>query len=500
MLAKDWLILGKGPSFSKLHSFDTSRFHLLSLNHAVRETKVKIAHIIDFDVVVHLNDVLLNKAEVLVMPWYPHVNHRPSKNGLPAFVSQSPTLAKLSEQGRLLWYNLSTAPHSNEDCAKIIGVRYFSAEAALNLLATAGVKKIRTLGLDGGKQYNTKFSDLSDKTLLANGRSSFDEQFREFSRILQNHQLDLAPLDVQSPVKIFIGGSPQLQIASKVLEFSLRRHASLTIEVTPLFTENFASSQATGIEPVKRPIVVSKQEEHASLETRQRLQIPASCSYQGRAIYLHASMLACDDVRKLWSFEFSDAKSLSSLVNDSSQRMTCFEVMLINCSKFNDISSELQKELPQHSVDSLKSEETLLKYFAPQKIIPRQWCSSEHFEDSETSLLYFSNPTQQPWVSRDNPLAYLWCRELISAVGSGFISLELLRQNIELGWIRPSLIAQIIEGKENPKKLTRAAKALDKDFPPSLVKNEGDSPKAEEGGAKFRWRYHLSKMLHRLLE
>ena len=38
-----WLILGKGPSFSKLSQFDLSQFYTLALNHVFREQPVKVA-------------------------------------------------------------------------------------------------------------------------------------------------------------------------------------------------------------------------------------------------------------------------------------------------------------------------------------------------------------------------------------------------------------------------------------------------------------------------
>ena len=48
---RPWLILGKGPSFAKRDQFDLKNFQLLSLNHAVREQPVAVAHMIDYDVV-----------------------------------------------------------------------------------------------------------------------------------------------------------------------------------------------------------------------------------------------------------------------------------------------------------------------------------------------------------------------------------------------------------------------------------------------------------------
>ena len=74
--SRPWLILGKGPSFSNRHLFDLSHFRTLSLNHAVREQPVTVAHIIDFDVVDACGDSLEKNAEFVVLPWMPHVKKR----------------------------------------------------------------------------------------------------------------------------------------------------------------------------------------------------------------------------------------------------------------------------------------------------------------------------------------------------------------------------------------------------------------------------------------
>ncbi len=72
-----WLVLGKGPSFAKRDQFDLKNFQLLSLNHAVREQPVAVAHMIDFDVVEACGESIGRNATVLVMPWFPHLENRP---------------------------------------------------------------------------------------------------------------------------------------------------------------------------------------------------------------------------------------------------------------------------------------------------------------------------------------------------------------------------------------------------------------------------------------
>jgi hypothetical protein len=95
----------------------------------------------------------------------------------------------MREQGRLLWYNLNTAKLTKGG-SPIIAARYFSATAALNLLATAGVKRVRSLGVDGGSSYSGQFADLKRRTLLPTGRKSYDRQFEEIAMTIATTGID----------------------------------------------------------------------------------------------------------------------------------------------------------------------------------------------------------------------------------------------------------------------------------------------------------------------
>src|SRR5688500_18202512 len=70
-----WLILGKVPSFAKRHEFDLGPFKTISLNHAVREQPVDLAHVIDADVLEDCGETIEQNTGALVMPWYPQVNN-----------------------------------------------------------------------------------------------------------------------------------------------------------------------------------------------------------------------------------------------------------------------------------------------------------------------------------------------------------------------------------------------------------------------------------------
>jgi glycosyltransferase involved in cell wall biosynthesis len=201
-----WLMLGKGPSFAKRHAYDLGSFHILSLNHAVREQPVRVAHILDYDVIDDCAEAIRNNAEVLVMPWRPHLNFVPGVNTLDELAQKNPTLQLMNEQGRLLWYNLSTAREEHGK-SPVVHAEFFSAEAALNLLALAGVCKVRSLGVDGGRDYSEEFDDLKSKTLLSCGQESFDKQFKGFARTIRTTGVDYAPLNGESPVRVYVGAT-----------------------------------------------------------------------------------------------------------------------------------------------------------------------------------------------------------------------------------------------------------------------------------------------------
>lgn len=202
---RPWLILGKGPSFSRHSSLDLSKYLVLGLNHVPLARPVDMTHVCDIDVFAEAGKAILANGGLVVVPYYPHIRYAPREeyplpNCLGAETNTGPILSELDKQGRLFYYKSSQSVRfvHPPDAGTMIRVRHFSAVAAVNLLATAGVKEIRTLGVDGGTEYAPEFSML---TPLANGRSSFDAQKSELKRAVERggghshkHRIDLSAL------------------------------------------------------------------------------------------------------------------------------------------------------------------------------------------------------------------------------------------------------------------------------------------------------------------
>jgi hypothetical protein len=213
---KPWLLFGKGPTFSKRSEFDLQGFNKFSLNHVVREQKVEVAHIIDIDVVEACSDAIPTNCDWLIVPRILNVRYAPSKYlTLTDWCTCLPVLAEMEKRGRLVTYDFS---HMDNDDMWTVVARYFSSEAALGILGRMGVKKIRSLGIDGGTSYSQVFDDLK-QTLLVNGQQSFDLQFDRLREIAEQFQIDYAPLakpEQMAPSLSPTAAAPGVQTAASV--------------------------------------------------------------------------------------------------------------------------------------------------------------------------------------------------------------------------------------------------------------------------------------------
>lgn len=446
-LSSKWLILGKGPSFSELNIYSTDDYKLLGLNHVVCNQKLDLLHAIDIEVIEDCSESILENAKHVVVPWIPHVRYRPcpflkeirfrpSDKTLEDYCQDIAVLKILQSEGRLLWYNLCTSPRIKPTNTPTVRVFGFSSTAAINLLSLAGIKKIRSLGVDGGKTYSSNFSHLRQKTLLVAGQQNYNSQFQEIANTIMNHKIDFAPLNVDSPIKIYVGTSKEQMLAFKVLEYSILKHASMTVEVVPLFD---------AIDKACIDIPVPK--EH-KLRARtpfsfQRFAIPELNSYQGRAIYLDSDMLVFRDIKELWVSPFNGAQLLTVREPMGSARKSQFSVMVVNCQELTWNIGDLIRKLELGTW----SYEEFVYEMAPAEIIsnalPAQWNDLERYNSVTTSLTHFTDMNNQPWLATNNVHAYIWFEYLFEALEKQFISLDFVISEVNKGNVRPSILNQI---------------------------------------------------------
>lgn len=493
------LLLGKGPTFAKRSRYDLEKFDLtIGLNHVVREMPVDLAHIIDLEVVEHCGQALYENAEFLVMPWIPHIRRKlpfseqtlsfkPGSMNLDECCEQIPLLGKLRSEGRLLYYNLGTAPADRTvPGIWVLPPASFSAAVVLQMMAYAGVRYVRTLGIDGGSGYAGQFDDLKETTHLAAGQASYDAQFSEIARVIMNADMDFSPLDVDSPITIFVGTQPEQMLAFKVLEYSIKKHSSMSVKVVPLHE---AAAKAGIVIPEPR----DPKNRPRTPFSFQRFAIPALMNYRGRAIYVDSDMQVFRDMRELWTWPFNGAEVLAIKEPEESGRRPQFSVMMMDCAALRWDVADLVAELDK---GTWSYEQLVYDMAAAPHIrsdLPETWNELERYSENRTSLLHYTDMDTQPWLSTENVLGHVWCKDLFEAIHDNVISRSMVEEHVEKGWVRPSLVYQLDHAIVDPLLVPGHVKRRDMiSYVPPHVRGEYGRP-LPWGGRTIRRVYASSR-------
>jgi hypothetical protein len=429
---RDWLIIGKGPTFSKRGDFDLTRYRTMSLNHVVVEQQVDVAHIIDFDVAESVAAATLENARWLLMPRHPHIAFGPSLLRLDELIRYVPALVELDRQGRIVCYDLANSPVRGPGTQ--ISVRYFSSEAALDLVGNLGARTVRTLGVDGGTTYAGAFTALGPTTRLANGRPTFSVQSIHLQEIAHRHRIDLQPL--VPPCKVFVGVQERELIAARVLESTIQEFATEPVEVTYL--------------PAVDRTPVNPRHRQRTPFSFSRFLIPQLAGHRGRALYLDSDMQVFDDITQLWNIPFGDAKVLCTnqtfippqwRSNPEFHGGRQMSVMMLDCEalhwKIDEIIDSL--DAGEMSYEGLMFDLALLPPTEIRDALPEGWNHLEHHVPGETKLIHYTAIPTQPWKSEDNPNRRLWEDAFVRACRAGYIDAELVQHHVRAGHVRGSL-------------------------------------------------------------
>ena len=448
---RPWLVLGKGPSLALADQYELKGFMTLGLNHAVREHQIELAHAVDLEVVQDCGTSIEHNSRFLIMPWVPHVDLQPGLHTLGELSQTCPTLARLREQNRLLWYNLG---HKNSQAGSpIVRARYSSACVVLDLLGLAGIHTVRSLGVDGGTTYAPQFDDLvAAERRLTDQHWSYDVQFPEIARVIHRHGIDYAPLNVESPIRVYVGATEAEDLPVKVLEYSIRKHTSMSVNVYPLYRA-----------PIEIPEPADQANRQRTRFSLQRFLIPELAERRGRAIYLDSDMLVFSDLRALWAAPFEGGQILA-IPEGTVERRAQFSVMVLNC---EELDWDIHRIVAALDQNNLTYEQLMYDMVLAPRVhanLSPSWNSLEHFKRGKTRLLHYTNVPTQPWISRRHPLGYLWVSELLEALDSGWLSPHILEYEVDRGHVRPSLLYQIQHCLPDSLRLPEEALHLDEGF------------------------------------
>jgi hypothetical protein len=429
---KPWLLLGKGPSFSRRHEFPLDEYNLLGLNNVAAEMRVDSAHIIDLDVVEEVGERLLENAGWVVMPRRPHVDFLPSDRPLEEHFDSLPVLRSLDEQGRLVWYNASTSYWPPVGDSPVIEVLFFSSEAALGILGEMGVRKVRSIGIDGGRGYGQEFSEFED---LTNTRTSFDGQFRQMEDVVARYDIDYDPLI--DPMRVYVGLDESQIVAARVLEHSIRKHASRPVRFFPMLD-------------LPTPQPRDRRNRPRTGFSFSRFHIPKLAGYKGRALYLDADMQVFADLAELWEIPFGDKKVLCTRQDEPPAEWEGSDwfkpgrqmsVMMLDCERLDwDIDRVVGGlDAGEYSYEQLMFD---LSIVDPDEIgddLAPVWNHLEHYEPGVTKLLHYTVVPTQPWKNDRSPLRDIWMPEFREARAAGIVQAAEVERLARAGHIKREL-------------------------------------------------------------
>lgn len=139
-------------------------------------------------------------------------------------------------------------------------------------------------------------------------------------------------------IRIFVGtpASNEDLECQAVLDYSLRKHASLPLEVTWMMLSRDPSSFWFS-DPQARPRKGWNTKTWATPFSALRWGIPAACNFEGRAIYMDSDQIAMADIADLWNQPIPNGKAaLMSKVGAS-----C--VMLMDCAAMKSVLPPIDK-------------------------------------------------------------------------------------------------------------------------------------------------------------
>ncbi len=255
-----------------------------------------------------------------------------------------------------------------------------------------------------------------------------------------------------SPIRVFVAATDAEWLPTRVLEFSMRETTTLPVEV------RLIASFGRAI-----PMPMHRRNLPRTPFSFQRFLIPELCEYQGRAIYLDADMQVFSDMVDLWG-QPMQAHDLLAVMDGGDGRQSQFSVMLLDCARLQWRIEDIVQGLDDGRYTYEKLLHGMCVADSVGRTIPSVWNSLERYEAQVTRLLHYTDMNHQPWVATTNPLAPLWVACLRRALEASFISRAELQHEVAAGHVRPSLIAQIDAGVDNPADLRVDVRHLDGAF------------------------------------
>lgn len=236
-------------------------------------------------------------------------------------------------------------------------------------------------------------------------------------------------------IRVCIGSEPRTEIARRVLESSIRRHAGPGVE---LELHRLWAADASSV-----PRAPSALPAHTGFSLL-RWTIPERFGFEGKAIYLDADQLCRADLAELWDSDRGAAGGAclfcTTFVHRQHSRVLPFvrrkvrvaetSVALIDCAAAKGrlrtpaaIESALAARPTAAEYDTIMH----ARYLRPPPVEISRWWNVmdrrgeglEDFADPRAKILHFTRIATQPWRDPSHPARGLWEEALAAALADG---------------------------------------------------------------------------------
>ncbi|MGL4768194.1 MAG: glycosyltransferase [Formosimonas sp.] len=246
-------------------------------------------------------------------------------------------------------------------------------------------------------------------------------------------------------IHIYVGVDRSQMLACSVLEHSIQRHTRATVQVVPM---------------LDLPIPLPKDPKNYPRTgfSFTRFCIPKLAGYQGRAIYMDADMMVFQDIQTLWHLPMNGAsimiqseQTVRGSHGQAKKKRQC-SVMMLDCAALDWDVKQIVQDLDagRYTYSELMSELCLVSDDAISTQLPDVWNHLDQRTD-DTCLLHFTNMHRQPWMSPFHHLAQTWFDEVRLMLANGSLTWARIQNDIDEGYLRPSLIRDIQHGHKWPR-------------------------------------------------
>ena len=265
-------------------------------------------------------------------------------------------------------------------------------------------------------------------------------------------------------IRVFVGTDRSQQVGFDVLKYTIEKHTNRPVSVVPMLDLDL-------------PEPKDKRQAKRTGFSFSRYAIPKLAGNQGRAIYMDADMQVFTDIGELWDVPFNGKKILiqeelpEQHVNVKQsikprKRVKQTAVSVLDCKGLGWVAEDIIAGLDdKYNYNELMMDLCILDESEVGYVVPFKWNSLEHWDET-TANIHYTDMNTQPWVSNQNPFGWVWVNELKGMITEGVITLEYIRQEVDLGYARPSLLVEL-ELEEDlsapSNKRTKMLNAIDKD-------------------------------------